>query len=521
LTEGAFWHGGDVSPATKHVVNFGAWTNAATGVASVLDIVDVLGVYPRVRTDSAALQALDGCDRWTNLIMHDCQTAWNEQVIANVTSSVVTKSVEGVTGADNIHPYCVKLAMAAPFATGIIASRVVAGATQFYNYVYSKYVYFWVRSSIALNAGDISFCTDETANLASSQDVLLPALSANTWTEVRLDVSQILATDKDTVISLGVKAAVNKGQAYNLYFDDVRWAQYDGVLYNGNFVGSPITGWTLNTGWTYNSSLQTAVHAAGSPPNTGTLEQTSVACYAKCPYRITFVISSMTLGNVTVSLGGTSGTLRAANGTWEEIITCGSTNQTFAFTPSADFDGSISHVICTPLIPRADELLATFGGGVRFYYVMDNALSNGANASTIAIKYANQAGIESRNIGATINNMASDVVAHLPHSGVGAGKYGPFIPLQAGDYGVRQIDQFQFSAAQATADGAVDVVVCRLIASIPLTTAFVAAERDLLNQIPSLPRIRDGACLMFLHHAGAVTASGTAFMGYIDFAWGP
>jgi hypothetical protein len=24
---------------------------------------------------------------------------------------------------------------------------------------------------------------------------------------------------------------------------------------------------------------------------------------------------------------------------------------------------------------------------------------------------------------------------------------------------------------------------------------------------------------MFLHHSGAVTASGTAFMGYVDFAW--
>jgi hypothetical protein len=113
---------------------------------------------------------------------------------------------------------------------------------------------------------------------------------------------------------------------------------------------------------------------------------------------------------------------------------------------------------------------------------------------------------------------ASDVVSHIPHSGVGAGKYGPFIPLAAGDYGIQKADLFQFSAAQATADAAVDLIVCKQLASIPLTTAFVAAERDLMNQLPSLPRVRDGACLMFLHHSGAVTASGTAFMGYVDFA---
>jgi hypothetical protein len=520
LTEGALWHGGDVSPDTKHLVNYGAWTNAATGVASVLSLVDVLGVYPRVRTDSAAVQALYGADAYTGNILNDCQGDWNEQTPANTAHSLVLKSTEGVTGASS-NLYCVKLTISNDtFATGIVGSKVVVvgsgvAAGTVANYVYSKYVYAWVRSTINLDAGDISFCTDETANLASSQDVVLPALTANTWTRVRLDVSAIALTDKDTIISLGMKVVNDKNQAFSVYWDDVRWCPTDGVLYNGTFTGAA-TGWTLNTGWAYNSN--NVRHTAG---NILTMEQASLPVYAKVPYRVTLTMLNRTAGSVTVSLGGgTASTAISTNADNEVIITCGSTNQTLAITPTTDFDGDLDDIICAPLIPRADEAESYFGGGVRMYYVLDNALGNGANASTTVIKYTNQAGTKDRAIGATINNTASDVVAHLPHSGVGAGKYGPFIPLQAGDYGIRQADSLQFSAAQATAEGGVDVVVCKPIASIPLTTAFVAAERDLMNQLPSLPKIRDGACLMFLHHSGAVTASGVGFMGYCDFAWG-
>jgi len=519
LTEGGLWHGGDVLPETKHAINYGAWTNAATGVASVLMLVDVLGCYPRVRTDSAAIQALYGADAYTGNILDSAQSDWNEQTPANTAHALVNKVTEGVTGASS-NASCVKLTISnGTFTTGIVGSKVVVvgsgvAANTVGNYVYSKYIYAWVRSTISLNAGDLSFCTDESASLASSQDVLLPALTANTWTRVRLDVSGIAATDKDTIISLGMKVVVDKDSAFSVYWDDVRWAVSDGVLYNGNFTGAS-TGWTEGTGWAYNSNNER--HTAG---NTAALSQANLAVYAKIPYRVTVTVSNRSAGSITVSLGGgTASSAIATNGDSEVVITCGSTNQTILITPTTDFNGDIDDIICTPLLPRVNEDQSYFGGGARMYYVMDNALSNGANAATTTIAYTNQAGVKDRQIGATINNMASDVVAHLPHSGVGAGKYGPFIPLQAGDYGIRQVDSLRFSAAQATADGAVDVIVCQQIATIPLTTAFVAAERDLVNQLPSMPQIRDGACLMFLYHTGAVTVSGTAFQGYLETAW--
>jgi hypothetical protein len=48
----------------------------------------------------------------------------------------------------------------------------------------------------------------------------------------------------------------------------------------------------------------------------------------------------------------------------------------------------------------------------------------------------------------------------------------------------------------------------------------VAAERDLLNQLPSLPRVYDGANLSWLMYAGALTPVNSAFYGNLDFIWG-
>jgi hypothetical protein len=48
----------------------------------------------------------------------------------------------------------------------------------------------------------------------------------------------------------------------------------------------------------------------------------------------------------------------------------------------------------------------------------------------------------------------------------------------------------------------------------------VAAERDLLNQLPSLPRVMDGACLVWLYFAGAATAAASNFYGGIEVGWG-
>jgi len=52
-----------------------------------------------------------------------------------------------------------------------------------------------------------------------------------------------------------------------------------------------------------------------------------------------------------------------------------------------------------------------------------------------------------------------------------------------------------------------------------MTTIGVACERDLLNQVPSLPRVYNGACLAWLMYAGAATPVNSSFYGHLDFAW--
>jgi hypothetical protein len=189
-----------------------------------------------------------------------------------------------------------------------------------------------------------------------------------------------------------MKVVNNKAQGFSVYWDDIRWANYDGVLYNGNFAGNA-TGWTANSGWAYRTNDVERTASAST-----TLEQALLPVVAKCPYRVTFTIANRSAGTVAVSLGGgTASASRSTDGTYEEIIVCGTSNYTLAFTPDASFNGRISHVICTPLIPRCDaETTANYGGGVRMYYVMDNALSNGANAATSVISYTNQSNVDNK-----------------------------------------------------------------------------------------------------------------------------
>jgi hypothetical protein len=157
------------------------------------------------------------------------------------------------------------------------------------------------------------------------------------------------------------------------------------------------------------------------------------------------------------------------------------------------------------------------GKGVRAYYSL--GATTGANANNFTFTYTNQSDASGRAPGATIANTASAIIAHMHHSGVAANNFGPFLPMAAGDQGIKSVQSVQLSAATASA-GEMSLFLCRPIATIPVTTAFVAAERDFMNQLPSLPRIYDGACLGFLVFAGGVIVAGNGLQGYLDFAWG-
>jgi hypothetical protein len=157
----------------------------------------------------------------------------------------------------------------------------------------------------------------------------------------------------------------------------------------------------------------------------------------------------------------------------------------------------------------------TNGVGVRPYWVQTSTA--GATGQNISLSYTNQAGTSGRSMPVTVAMTASAIVGHISHAGVAANNYGPFLPLASGDTGVQNVASVTFSAAN-TGTGA--LVLAREIARIPVGQVSLMTTMDLLNQVPSMPVIKDGACLTWIYVAGAATAASTTFMGHTEFVWG-
>lgn len=158
----------------------------------------------------------------------------------------------------------------------------------------------------------------------------------------------------------------------------------------------------------------------------------------------------------------------------------------------------------------------TNGVGVRAALTIRT--TTGATAHNLSMSYTNQAGTSGRTLPVTVSCTASAITPHITHSGTAANNYGPFLPLASGDTGIQSVESVQLSAASLA--GTAALVLYKPIMTIPLTTASVASERDFVNQIPSLPEIKDGACLTWLYFAGAATAASTNIYGSLEMGWG-
>lgn len=159
------------------------------------------------------------------------------------------------------------------------------------------------------------------------------------------------------------------------------------------------------------------------------------------------------------------------------------------------------------------------GKGVQAYIVP--SIVTGVGTPTIQLNYTNPAAAPNRLTPATPvlpTAAATAPVGQIIYSGTGAGKYGPFMPLAAGDTGISSIQSINLSATMTS--GCINVVLCKPLLTLPITAQGVASERDLLNQLPSLPRIYDGANLQWLIYAGAATPVNSAFYGSLDTVWG-
>ena len=158
----------------------------------------------------------------------------------------------------------------------------------------------------------------------------------------------------------------------------------------------------------------------------------------------------------------------------------------------------------------------TDGSGVQAFLTPSTVM--GAATPNLSLNYTNSGATAGRVTPATlpIGNSAAAVTS-VVHSGTGAGKYGPFMPLVAGDAGIRSVQSVTLSVSYVS--GVLNLVLCKPLMTLPITTLGVTAERDLVNQFMSMPKIYDGACLTWLMLAGANTPVGSPISGHLEFGW--
>jgi hypothetical protein len=167
------------------------------------------------------------------------------------------------------------------------------------------------------------------------------------------------------------------------------------------------------------------------------------------------------------------------------------------------------------------------GAGLRAFYCTAGVLPTAGGPNLTASAYTNSAGTGSRAFQpttGTVPNMGATADAYLGrvlHTGNAAGRYGPFLPLMAGDAGVQSVQSFTWSGGTAyTGTGTVALCLVRPLLTIPVPVSGVAAERDLVNQLPSMPQVCDGACLTWMIFSTGATTTLTPIYASVDVAWG-
>lgn len=175
--------------------------------------------------------------------------------------------------------------------------------------------------------------------------------------------------------------------------------------------------------------------------------------------------------------------------------------------------GTGTHTISW-LLPRY-----TNGAGVNAIFFNSNATALGAGTPNLALGYTNSAQVASRATPTVLpigKTAASN--SHILYTGAtGTGKYNYMVPLQGGDAGIAEINTIQNSTSYVS--GEYSVALIKEITRFPLSTLGLSAERNLIFEMPSLPRIYDGAALYWLWGSGVATPASSAFSGDLNFIW--
>lgn len=178
--------------------------------------------------------------------------------------------------------------------------------------------------------------------------------------------------------------------------------------------------------------------------------------------------------------------------------------------------GTGTHTL-TCRLPRYSD-----GAGVQAMFFNPSATALGAGTPQLTLGYTNSAGTASRatptSPSAPIGKTAASN-SHILYSGAtGAGKFGPQVPLQAGDSGIRTVETIRNNTSYVS--GSYTVGLFQPLGRIPLNVLGQDTFMDFTTVFPSYPRVYDGAALYLIWKSGVATPANSAFDGQFTFGWG-
>ena len=192
-------------------------TNDKNYMVSLVNWSTVTGIDYKLQNIRTVGDYSIPCDIWQTIgnlpkasaaVIEDCEDAWNEDTVAEVTASA--DSSDKKVGSNSA-----KFAIGAAFTTGIIGYEQLSAT----NISGAWCIRAWVKTSVATADGAIQLLLDNTAKCASPIETLdIPALLADTWTQVYLPLAN--PASDTAIISIGLKLNIDAG-AQNIWIDDV------------------------------------------------------------------------------------------------------------------------------------------------------------------------------------------------------------------------------------------------------------------------------------------------------------
>jgi hypothetical protein len=178
------------------------------------------------------------------------------------------------------------------------------------------------------------------------------------------------------------------------------------------------------------------------------------------------------------------------------------------------------------MVQSASLARYTDGKGLRPYCVVTTRSGNPTGTPVLSnFNYRNQADTDAALSAGTINFMTGGTaippVSKIVHASPQTLNPGPWLPLNAGDTGIKRINSWTTSTAYG---GATTLTGCLVLAkpilSIGLAGVGIPGEYSFYAPAPILPIIPDGACLSWVYVAGAATAAGSVLQGGLHLGWG-